>query len=157
MENNEVPYRYYNNSASAGSSYLAHVINTTQAAAALSEDRSTNFLRVDVTFISGTGATGKTLSATLHICISSFNPGSTYFWFYPVGITTDYEFPIGTSPNHNEKYSDLKYPDEASYYNYFKIYFSVESGSNSNIGVNVTTPNVNGKLLVETTQIYFRV
>lgn len=153
---NEIPFRYYNAGVSANTAYLVHTINTTEKSTSISSDRSTNFLKIDVTFISGTGASVKTLSATLHLCISAFNPGSTYFNYFPIGPLVDYEFPIGDSGGtKDQKYTDLKYPDEANFRNYFMISFSVESGAD--IGVYINTPNVNGKLLVETTQIFFKV
>ena len=153
MTNNEIPYRYYNDSAVANNPYLAFTINTTEKSTTTTSDRSTNFLKVDVSYASGTTSTGKTLSATLHLCINAFNTGSPYHVFYPEGITDAFVFPIGGS--NNAKYSDLQYPDDGNYYNYFEIYFSIESSGN--IGVNITTPNVNGKLLVECTQIFFKI
>lgn len=154
MINNETPYRYYNGSASANTQYLAFTINTTEKSTSVSSDRSTNFLKVVVAYTSGSGASGKTLFATLHLCISAFNTGSPYHVFYPEGDVDAFIFPLGAGVN-DSKYSDLKYPDDANYYNYFDIYFSVESGGN--VGVNISTPNANGKLLVECTQIYFKI
>lgn len=147
----EIPYRYYNSGASANTNYLVHTLNTTAKGGTTSSDRSTNFLKVKAFYTSGTGTSMKTLYATLYICITSNNGASPALFYFPEGNTLSNEFPlVGTN---NDKYADLKYPDEANYYNYFKISFSIQASAN--IGVYVNTPNQNGKLTVETTQIYF--
>lgn len=151
MVHREIPYRYYNAGASANTSYLAHTLNTTAKSSVVSSDRSTNFLKVKVFYTSGSGTSMKTLYATLYLCITANNSASPALFYFPQGNTLDNEFPlVGLN---NDKYADLKYPDDVNYYDYFKISFGLQSGAN--IGVYIQTPNVNGRLMVETTQTYF--
>lgn len=140
MISSSTPY-LYSGSASAGVNVLLFAIDASTDTTA-NADKSTNFLKINVIYQDSTN--NKIAEAEIYLQVNIVN--NALYDILPKGASSDYEFPVVNSGDY-VKYADLKMPDLADYYNYFKIFITYESGGK--IGVNLRCPNVNGTILAK--------